>query len=234
LCVRRHDAGTTPPTARERPLRGLANAVGRRRRQRDIATNDVILYLDVGTPGNGAGGSSDEGTSPEAVNYAPTGGVGGTTFWTRTCPSPAPAGPFVSPLSYHGSIAFNDAAGVPSLPQFTPKWSAFTANPDLNQLASFPWNDPNTDSRITYCWLPSLSNLSPADSNCQYAVSNIASRVPWDADPHTGATTGTTTGNNATTGEAWVSPLTAGGAHQQPQEPTRAYSSRGGRRGSTR
>ena len=65
-------------------------------------------------------------------------------------------------------------------------------------------------------------------------MSNIASRVPWDADPHTGATTDTTTGNNATTGEAWVSPLTAGGAHQQPQEPTRAYSSRGRTRGSTR
>ncbi len=46
--------------------------------------------------------------------------------------------------------------------------------------------------------------------------------MPWDVD-RTGATTDTTTGNNATTGEAWVSPLTAGGAHQQPQQPDRAY-----------
>jgi len=190
----------------------------------DVVANDISLYLDVGVQGNGAGGSSDQGTSPEAVSYAPAGGVpAGTLLWVRTCPSPAPAGPFAGPLSYHGSLAFNDASGVPSVPQFTPKWSAFAANPLLGTSPAFPWGYPNTDNRIVYCWLPSLNNLSAADSNCQYAVSNTASRVPWDADPHTGATTATTTGNNATTGEAWISPLTAGGAHQQPNEPTRAY-----------
>jgi hypothetical protein len=190
----------------------------------DNPVNDISIYLDVGTLGNGAGGGSDEGTSPEAVNYAPTGGVpAGTVFWVRTCPSPAPAGPFLPPLSYHGSLAFNDAAGTATPPLPTPKWSAFTANPLLNTVPMFPWNNPNTDNRIVYCWLTSLPGSNPDDSNCQYAASNIASRVPWDADPHTGAPTNTTLGNNATTGEAWVSPLTAGGAHQEPVEPTRAY-----------
>jgi hypothetical protein len=190
----------------------------------DVASNDIILFLDVGTLGNGAGGSSDEGTSPEAVHYEPGGTIPtGTVFWARTCPSPAPAGPFVSPLSYHGSLVFNDVSGTNTPPPNTPKWKAFTANPLLNQLPMFPWNDPSTDTRTVYCWLTSLPSSNPADSNCQYAASNIASRVPWDADPHTGVTTDTTSGNNATTGEAWASPLTAGGLHQQPQEPTRAY-----------
>jgi extracellular elastinolytic metalloproteinase len=190
----------------------------------DVLSNDIILFLDIGVPGNGAGGSSDEATSPEAVHYEPSGGIlAGTVFYARTCASPAPLGPFVDPLSYHGELAFNDAAGTPAVPQTTPKWKAFTANPPLGGQPAYPWNYPSTDNRIVYCWLTSLSNLSADDSNCQYAASNIASRVPWDADPHTGVTTETTSGNNATTGEAWVSPLTAGGAHQQPQEPTRAY-----------
>ena len=190
----------------------------------DIATNDIILFLDVGVLGNGSGGSSDEGTSPEAVHYEPTGGVpAGTVFWARTCPSPAPAGPFVSPLTYHGELAFNDVSGTQPPSQNTAKWKAFQANPLLNTAPQYPWNDPSTDTRIIWCWLDSLNNLPPTDSNCQYAVKNTASRVPWDAEPHTGATTGTTTGNNATTGEAWVSPLTAGGAHQQPMHPDRAY-----------
>lgn len=190
----------------------------------DVPVNDIALYLDVGTLGNGAGGSSDEATSPEAVNYEPSGGVpAGTPFWVRTCPSPAPAGPFVPPLSYHGTLAFNDVTGTSTPPLPTAKWSAFTANPPLNALPQYPWNDPTSDTRTVYCWLTSLPASNPADSNCQYAASNIASRVPWDVDAHTGVPTNTTLGNNATTGEAWVSPLTAGGAHQEPVEPTRAY-----------
>ena len=133
------------------------------------------------------------------------------------------SGPFVSPLTYHGELAFNDVSGTQPPSQNTAKWKAFQANPLLNTAPQYPWNDPSTDTRIIWCWLDSLNALTTADANCQFAVKNLASRVPWDAEPHTGVTTDTTTGNNATTGEAWLSPLTAGGTHQQPMHPDRAY-----------
>src|SRR5207302_6197262 len=127
---------------------------------------------------------------PEAVHYEPSGGVAaGTEFWARTCPSPAPAGPFIGPLTYHGSLGFNSVAGTATPPLPTPKWSAFAANPLLNTTPMYPWNDPSTDTRIVWCWLDSLPGTNPADSNCDYAVKNSASRVPWDADPHTGVQT---------------------------------------------
>ena len=44
-------------------------------------------------------------------------------------------------------------------------------------------------------------------------VQNLASRVPWDVLPPTGPTF-TTIGNNAFSREAWISPLTPGGAFQ--------------------
>ena len=188
----------------------------------DIATNDV--ELDLLDSSLNVVGSSDVGTSPEAVHYEPPGGVPtGATFYAQVCPSPNPAGPFVDPLTYHGTLTFNDVAGTQPPLTDTPKWKAFKANPALNPLASYPWGNSSSDTRIIWCWLDSLTSLTPADTNCDYAVKNIASRVPWDADPHTGVSTATTNGNNATTGEAWLSPLTAGGAHQQPVHPDRAY-----------
>ena len=95
--------GPYPAPANTKSIDAAANA--------DVATNDIELdlldsSLNVVT-------SSDVATSPEAVHYEPTGGIAaGTVFYTQVCPSPAPAGPFVAPLSYHGSLAFNDVAGT--------------------------------------------------------------------------------------------------------------------------
>lgn len=188
----------------------------------DVATNDIDLKLldssfNVVT-------NSDVGGSPEAIHYEPVGGVpAGTVFYVKICPSPNPLAPFLDPLSYHGSIVFNDVAGTQLPLTNTPKWQAFTANPPLSSIGQFPWNNPSTDTRIIMCWLDNLSNPNPSDANCQFAVKNLASRVPWDAEPHTGLSNGTTNGNNAITGEAWISPLTAGGLHQQPAHADRAY-----------
>ncbi len=46
---------------------------------------------------------------------------------------------------------------------------------------------------------------------------------PWDVLTATGLPTGTTVGNNASTREAWASPLTPGGTAQAPVSPTGQY-----------
>ena len=53
-------------------------------------------------------------------------------------------------------------------------------------------------------------------------LQNIGSPAPWDA-LRNGVPTFTTTGNNANTREAWLSPLTPGGFMQAPESPTREY-----------
>jgi len=52
---------------------------------------------------------------------------------------------------------------------------------------------------------------------------NVSAAGPWDTAPSTGQPTLTTDGNNATTHEAWGSPLTPGGFAQAPVEPKRKY-----------
>jgi len=180
-----------------------------------ILTNDILLNLRFGSSTGPVVGSSDVATSPEAIHYAPTGGVPPGNYFVEVCPSPSPLGPFVSPTTYTGTITFNDVASTQSPLTKTPKWKFFTANPPLD-LSS-------TDTRIIGCWVKSLSGLSPADAECQFALANLASRAPWDFNVKTNTPTFTTKGNNANSAEAWVSPLTPGGTFQQGNDPNRRY-----------
>ncbi|HET7567917.1 MAG TPA: hypothetical protein VFJ91_07995 [Gaiellaceae bacterium] len=77
-----------------------------------LPTNDISLALI--DPNGTQVGSSDQGTSPEAVHYASDSLVSGT-YTARVCPSPNPAGPFLSPYTYTGAYTLTDAP-VPSTP----------------------------------------------------------------------------------------------------------------------
>jgi len=175
-----------------------------------LPTNDIVLNL---LSGSTVVASSDVLTTPEAVHYAPSGGVpAGNNYFVQVCPFDANQTP---PLTYAGTITINDTVSTQPPLSNTPKWKFFTANPPLD-LSSF-------DTRIIGCWLDSLTSLAPADQECQFALKNLASRAPWDFDLRANVPTFTTTGNNAKSAEAWTSPLTPGPFGFQPADPNRRY-----------
>jgi extracellular elastinolytic metalloproteinase len=93
-----------------------------------------------------------------------------------------------------------------------PTWKVFPAYPHMTQLTRFPWNYPSADTRDVWCW---------TDTNqCDLAVANSASPLPWDVDPTTGLPTFTTIGNNADSKEMW-GPAPANS--YRPTSPTRDY-----------
>jgi len=163
----------------------------------DVLTNDVVLnlYLDLPSPTNGSVASSDTLFSPEAIHYEPQGGVPVGAYYVQVCPFSRVLADYTAPYTYHGAIAINTAAGTQALAN-TPKWNAFLANPPVDYSTQ--------DTRRVACWLDSLSNLTSADSDCNLAVANTASRSPWDFNVETHQPTFTTVGNNALTASAWV------------------------------
>ena len=116
-----------------------------------LPTNDIVLNLLFGST---VVASSDVLTTPEAIHYAPTGGVPVGNYSVQVCPFDANQTP---PLTYAGAITINDTVSTQPPLSNTPKWKFFTANPPLN-LSS-------TDTRIIGCWLDSLTSLTPAGSN---------------------------------------------------------------------
>ena len=73
---------------------------------------------------------------------------------------------------------------------YPPKWKYFFNAPTLNYAT--------TDNRKTGCW------VTTGQTGCDRKEQNLASRAPWDVDPHTGLPTFTSIGNNAKTAEAWL------------------------------
>jgi hypothetical protein len=154
----------------------------------NIPANDIVLKLIY----NGTTvASSDTATSPEAVHYAPAGGVPAGSYAARVCPFDATSAAF----DYTGLWVTNDQA-VAQVP-YPPEWQNFSSSPKLDYS--------NTDARIKSCW---QKTASAAD--CNVVVGNTASRSPWDVIVETGAPSFTSIGNNAKTAEAWLSPLTPG------------------------
>jgi extracellular elastinolytic metalloproteinase len=196
----------------------------------ELPANDIVLYLRFGATAatSVVVASQDTATSPEALHYAPGGGVPPGNYWAEVCPFDAAQTPPAN-TPYNGTIVINDSTPPISLGP-TPKWKYFTANPLLNTQPSYPWGNPDTDIRIIGCWLDTLSNPAPADVECQRAEKNLASRVPWDYNPKTNSPTFTSFGNNAATAEAWVdafTPLTGnlgpGPTQQNPMHSDRRY-----------
>jgi hypothetical protein len=176
-----------------------------------VATNDIVIRLLLN--GTAVAASEDLGVGQEELVYAPADGVPAGDYFVQICPSPNPAGPFVEPYTATGVfLSSNTAApdtGGAGLP-YPPKWKYFFNAPSLDYSS--------TDNRKTGCWV--LTN----QTGCDRKEQNLASRTPWDANPHTGLPTFTTSGNNAVTAESWLSPLTPGPAGQRPIAADRDYS----------
>ena len=179
-----------------------------------FVTQDIVIKLDFNTPGNEVA-SGDLLFSPEQLSYSP---VPPGNYFVRICPF----GPFPQedPLyDYAGTITINDAASGDPQP-FPPKWKFFKANPLLNTVNGFPWNNPGTDIRALGCWL-SVVQGSPVPG-CTIELYNLAARFPYDLDTRTNQPTFTTTGNAAETSRAWTSPLTPGDPYR-PVSNSREY-----------
>ncbi|MES2684356.1 MAG: M36 family metallopeptidase [Pseudomonadota bacterium] len=162
--------------------------------------NDIIIklyYLGVQVV------SADTGTSPDALTYAPAGGVPPGLYSAEVCPFD---GTSLPPSDYAGTFTYTDVAG--GAVAFTlPSWKSFQA---------YPLPDYSTaDNRDLLCWA--------AGTGCVDVVGGLASRAPWDVNINTGQSTMTTIGNNAVTAESWGSPLTPS-SNYRPVSPTRSYS----------
>ena len=181
-----------------------------------LPANDVVIHL---LRDGIIVASQDTATSPEALLYDPVdNGVG--TYHVRVCDFGDGAA-WLPPNTYNGQIVFNPANAQPGLP-YPPKWKVFPSNPLIGNQ-SFPWNYPSTDIRKVWCWESTVGSPPVPIPGCEMEVQNLASRVPWDYNARTNTPTFTTSGNNALTAEAWLSPLTPGPAGQKPFSITREY-----------
>lgn len=176
-----------------------------------VPTNDIVVKL--WSPSGQLIASQDTGTSPEPLIYSGDALPKGI-YSAQVCPFDSPTVPFVDPGTYVGTIATSDQAApeVPEAPM--PRWRFFPANPTLNYATSHtPTNS------VVGCWRAGAGCTLPTGP-----LANLASS-PWDT-VLAGLPTLTTTGNNAVTHEAWLSPLTPGGLFQAPVSPTREYTSK--------
>jgi extracellular elastinolytic metalloproteinase len=182
----------------------------------NLPINDVVLHIVR----NGAiVASQDTGTSPEAAVYDPP-DDGRGTYHVRVCDYVDGHG-WDAPRTYSGQVTFSPVGPVTGVP-YPPKWKVFPANPLLG-TETHPWNYPSTDTREIWCWETSVGSPPVTLPECDREVQNLASRVPWDFNVRTNTPTFTTHGNNATSAEAWTTPLSPGPTGQRPVSPTREY-----------
>jgi extracellular elastinolytic metalloproteinase len=153
---------------------------------------------------------SDTFTNPEFFFYGPVGGVPTGNWFVQICDFAGDGVGWVDPRTYTGEFIQEDAVGALA------RWNAFPANPPLNPLPGYPWNNPSTDTRKQFCWFASAS--------CDIVTGNLASRGPWDFDFIANAPTFTTVGNNNRAATAWtVNNTPSPPAHTATPSPTRDY-----------
>ena len=180
------------------------------------SANDIVVKIFG--PGGAVLTSGDLATSPETATYT-SDNIPAGTYAAQVCPFDDPTVPFTAPGDYVGVITTSDQQTPAASAPYPPKWSYFTANPQLDYS---PTKVPT--NRATGCWETRYQgDRVPGCDTPPGELRNLASRGPWDFDFHTGLPTLTTNGNNAMTREAWASPLTPGGA-QMPVAPDRNYS----------
>ena len=170
-----------------------------------VPANDIKINLYG--PGGALLASQDLLTSPEALQYAadiiPAG-----TYTFEVCPFDGTA--LVGPGNYQATVVTSDqGAGTGG---YNPRWRFFTANPTLDSTRTVSRN------HVVGCWL-----TAPGCSLPTGRLNNVQAFGPWDTLPATGASTLTTSGNNALTREAWASPLSPGGLLQAPVSATGDY-----------
>jgi extracellular elastinolytic metalloproteinase len=176
-----------------------------------VVTNDIVLYLIH----NGTTvASSDTATSPEVINYAPAGGIDPGVYNVQVCPFGSPTVPDTPPYTYAGVFQSSDQS-TPSAFPYPPKWQYFANSPHIDYR--------DADNRIVGCWVTRNGDGTTVPG-CDRKEQNLASRAPWDHNVQVNSPTFTTLGNNASTAEAWTSPLTPGPFGQRPVAPDRNYS----------
>jgi extracellular elastinolytic metalloproteinase len=200
-CGPRHGPYTVGPGVRA--LSGFAAAT--------VPLNDEILKLFFGastTPLIAA----DTLFSPEQFRYAPAGGVPPGDYFVQNCDFPDGAA-WSDPRTYTGTVTIDD---TPAPPAYWARWEAFPATPPLATNTMYPWGNPSTDTRKTWCW-----RSAPG---CDIVVGNLASRVPWDFDGRTNTTTFTTSGNNNRAATSWVNDSAPSPPQYMPVSAGRDYS----------
>ena len=115
-------------------LRVFANA--------DNPGQDILLrlYRDAAIVAQ-----SDVGFTPEAIQYAPTGGVPAGNYFAEVCAFGTP----IEPRTYTGTFTIDDS---PAPAPYLSRWKVFPANPPLAPILGDPWGNPSTDTRETWCW----------------------------------------------------------------------------------
>ena len=166
--------------------------------------NDITINLY--DPSGKVVASQDLLTSPEVLSY--TGDIPAGSWKAEVCPFEGPDVPAVPPFNYVGYVSTSDSGGaggggVPTT--YNPKYRFFPANPTLDSPTQTPKN------AVVGCWIQRAGCTLKTGE-----FANVAAFAPWDVLPSTGTSTLTTSGNNALTREAWVSPLTPGGLLQAP------------------
>lgn len=156
--------------------------------------------------------AGDLATNPEVATYSAA-SIPAGIYSAQVCPYASPTVPAVAG-PYALTVTTSDVEPPsPGGAAFSPKWRYFTANPKLDyRSGTTPGNS------VIGCWLAGSGCTSPTGP-----FRNVQAPGPWDSYPEGGASTQTTTGNNAQTREAWGSPLTPGGSEQSPVSPTREY-----------
>ena len=208
------DAGCGPDhafaiPAGNRALDGFAAAT--------LITNDLVLFL---IKDGVVLVEADTLFSPEQFRYEPAGGVPAGIYIVRVCDfDDGPAGPtpgapgWAAPRTYTGTLTEDDS---PAPPPYLARWQTFPANPPLHLLPAYPWGNPSTDTRETWCWV-----MTPG---CDRVVNNLASRGPWDHDHKLNTSTFTTKGNNARSATSWTDPFLPSPPQFSPTSATRDYS----------
>jgi extracellular elastinolytic metalloproteinase len=174
-----------------------------------IPTNDVVLNLFFGTTQIL---SADTLFSPEQFHYEPAGGVPPGDYFVQTCDFNGD-GPWAEPRTYSGHLTLDD---TPAPAPYLARWKAFPANPPLATLDFYPWLNPSTDTRKTWCWR--------AATGCDIVVGNLASRAPWDFDVHANSPTFTTSGNNNKAATSWANDTVPSPPQYMPVSSSRDYS----------
>lgn len=175
-----------------------------------VASNDLKVHLLFGGT---QVAEEDTGTSSEALNYTPGGGVPAGVYQVKICSTPNAMGvPQTPPFSYVGNFITDDTATPAAGTPYPPKWKYFQANPKLDYS--------NDDISKIGCWDTTTGFPGTPVPGCGLLrpEKNLAARAPWDYDFNAGTFTGTTRGNAAQTAESWGSPLTP----STPYAPTSA------------
>ncbi len=166
--------------------------------------------------------TGDTGTSPEFATYTadriPRG-----TYAAQVCPFADPTVPFLPPGDYALTVLSSDTttpdSGTGNTAEGDPRWRFFPANPDDSSPQASPTND------VVGCWFTTNADGTPADG-CTLPTGrlrNVQAPGPWDFLTNSQTPSFTTYGNNASTREAWLSPLTPGGTAQAPMSATQDY-----------